>query len=206
MSNIEPTEEQKQAAEKAIGETILVLHWNSRKAAGDNLARLLAEREAKLRGDVEAAMNLTADGVRKCLNLRAEVARLEAKLSRPQPLGMVLLDENEALRARVAELEADLAAFMFGEAQHLADIKALTAALDDVLNDPNDIGEEDARDAGEALLARLAHYDDAKADAPAVDWQAWANGSCPEPGCSLANPHKQGAACVKPTDAEGGEE
>lgn len=45
----------------------------------------------------------------------------------------------------------------------------------------------------------LAHYDDAKADAPTVDWQAWANGSCPEPGCSLANPHEQGVACVKPT-------
>lgn len=231
MSNIEPTEEQKQAA------------WDwmasppppADKTTADQLAEFLAEREAKLRKQLAfmeagslADYNAFAEALQKEDAYLAEINLINERLAEMREVdgrkSRMLYDRDvviDTLRARIKELEAacgerlaklgeayeeaetgwlgDIKELEEREAQHLADIKALREVLNDGLNDPNDIGEEAARDAAEALLQRLAHYDVAKADAAAVDWQVWANGSCPEPGCSLANPHEQGAACVKPT-------
>lgn len=198
-----------------------------------SLARLLAEREAKAVARIKALANdeiaacgahieslesLLAKATDERDTLRARVAELEGQVSESTRLRM-----TETLHGMGVE-----AMYQEREAQHLADIKALMAkvrvaermrkAVVRVVCSPSTITGVavplhlietlDALNRDEAdfadVLARLAHYDDAKADAPAVDWQAWANGSCPEPGCSLANPHEQGVACVKPT-AEGGE-
>ena len=135
MSNIEPTEEQRRAAaahclpvDGAGNPPSYTEHWvktgqterGLRLLGPVALARLFAEREAKL---------------------RARVAELEALFA-------------AATSARVADKMENLKR----EAQHLADIKATI----DLLRNPFAPHIERVQ-----LLQRLAHYDDAKADAPA---------------------------------------
>jgi len=191
MSNIEPTEEQKQAAREAC--------WSLNGSLHHNVARLLAEREAKFRARVAELEAKIADAVFSCpgcgrhdfgffasqikaacgpCRTRAEAAeaREAQHIARIAELETVYESYREA-RARIAEMEEanvllqrayslacnERNALTEREAQHLADIMALREVLNDGLNDPNDIGEEAARDAARALLQRLAHYDDAKA-------------------------------------------
>lgn len=251
MSNIEPTEEQKQAAKKA---TEKVLGNAECCKPAYRVARLLAEREAKLQARID---DLTERSARRlddstaidalvyaiaCLELQPGSERdravrdalnrvidhvgaieVRARDSATKVVSTLVAGakaREDALTTRVAELEVSQAllfaerdklnADLFSvaknaherEAQHLADIKACVGVIEGLLT-PSESPLSSPPRSAVSLLARLAHYYDAKADGPAEDWQAWANGSCPEPGCSLANPHEQGVACVKPT-AEGG--
>lgn len=133
---IEPTEEQMQAA----------LDWISldldMKYGAQHIAELLAEREAKLRDDVAAAMAITEDGVKKCIELRTRVYELEQKIVSEGELALLL----EASERR--------------EAQHLADIKALRRDFAEVLriSDRDHIAWSRAR----GTMTDTAHYDDAK--------------------------------------------
>lgn len=187
MSNIEPTEEQRRAA-KYFADPLEI--------DPSQVARLLAEREAKLREEHVAFFHKEQEGWTDT----NETLRAEAK----------------ALRARVAELEATCAENAIDslwaqvmkkrEAQHLADIKALRDFIVDAppsrgrdevlekvrrpiwplgskcLDESDDLvtvtgvhGEfrtvstaEGAEGFMHHSRLRLAHYDDAKAAAPAV--------------------------------------
>lgn len=145
MSNIEPTEEQRQAAREACGVKQDI-------TLSDDLARLLAEREAKLREEYQSP---TQDVV--ISQLRARVAELEAKQARLKHLAN---DEVAACGVHIDSLEKLLAASTDREAQHLADIKAGRKAVAAWLDDP---WLEGRRKLGEDFMAATAHYDDAKA-------------------------------------------
>lgn len=176
MSTIEPTEEQREAALRFCKDHSVC--GNGWLVDEFTVAELLAEREAKLR--------------ERCVCIGVETGRAERDALRARVAELERLDLDRDRALYLAEVEYFAASAR--EAQHLADIKALREALGQ--------GYALSLNAREQVLKVTAHYDDAKAEEPAVDWQAWANGSCPEPGCSLANPHEQGVACVKPT-AEG---
>lgn len=199
MSNIDPTEEQRaavwrmwmRATETSDAETVR------------DIARLLAEREAKLTASImkmwvaeRTQLNERSD------TLRARVAELEASVTTfHEAWKGAERDFNEQTK-RVAELEAFQSEWQqkdgntpgynlqkaknYGaqayewkqkaiklearNAQHLDDIKALMAALSDLvlvsapgLQTMLDLSRDDASE----LLQLFAHYDDAKADAPA---------------------------------------
>lgn len=200
MSNIEPTEEQKQAAAAFVarhGEQNEVIdsggqariEWSPTHTV-DDIARLLAEREAKLREGlvriIEAVhVQMAATALPQPLIdvVRGVYAEHPYALHRIEDLEKVchaLQDERDTLRARVAELEGQVsestrlrmtetlhgmgveAMYQEREAQHLADIKAAKEKLVDTqraIRGGLDVYAEDF----DELLARLAHYDDAKA-------------------------------------------
>ena len=106
-----------------------------------DFAEILAEREAKLREEMAEHRFYREQGAEERDTLRARVAELEALFA-------------AATSARVADKMENLKR----EAQHLADIKATI----DLLRNPFAPHIERVQ-----LLQRLAHYDDAKADAPA---------------------------------------
>lgn len=148
--SIEPTEEQKQAAKKVAYATRPDYLPN----LVDAIARLLAEREAKLLEEMERLHRAVVDTI--CDTQDAE---------------------NDTLRARVAELEAEaragwadlndcIAEMKESEAQHLADIKALREFLGD-REEEEGIWIPRSEFNAMPRLAQPAHYDDAKADAPA---------------------------------------
>lgn len=182
MSNIEPTEEQREAV-RAIAEKegARVQMWHL-----DEIARLLAEREAKLREKMERLHRAVVDTVCAAQDaendtLRARVAELEAEASNLRASVALVCIERDELEdseakhlARIADLEKErddmdaragmysmhLGEAMEREAQHLADIRALMAPAEDIAD--ND-GDTDAFEWGikEYLdtVKRLAHYD-----------------------------------------------
>lgn len=121
MSNIEPTEEQKQAASTHIDKW----QWWDSFNQSEALARLLAEREAKLRAELSEA-NAEVNALRKSMmqadacieNFIANEDKADELLKRAGlddtvnvvPRLAALVDETVALRARVEELEDDVEA------------------------------------------------------------------------------------------------
>lgn len=182
---IEPTEEQKQAARDFLRKNFLPTHSDV-----DELADFLAEREAKLSKEHEDFFFKNQnDWIDTIDTLRARVAELgQAAGEVNDALGVLDLCMVVPL---VRELEAR-------EAQHLADIKALK---DDAFHrHVACVGGCSVCDLNSgarcALMQRLAHYDDAKADAPAFESEHFHVG-----GGAAAD---DGAVC-KVHDAEGGE-
>lgn len=183
MSN-EPTEEQKQAAREAC--------WSLNGSLHHNVARLLAEREAKLEEHIKwletqcvsfEDANINNQKTIKALNEEnqrycEQVAIEKRHWSNLNKANAKTEAERDTLRARVAELEASRdhprtwAAVEAREAQHLADIRALMGCCRGLVHDVDRLmcGIDVGRHAMvmRATLQRLAHYDDAKSDAPAV--------------------------------------
>lgn len=265
MSNIEPTEEQREAAVAyCLGTPTpdYAVHWvktgeNVRTERGFTvsagpvaLARLLAEREAKLRKQLTfmeagslADYNAFAEALQKEDAYLAEINLINERLAEMREVdgrkSRMLYDRDvviDTLRARVAELEAaqgdtvgcegcgrrlpSLCAVstedpvylcarcvspmhMEREAQRLADIKALREELrhsrgavcywvEGSGSPSHYIKDLKTLD---AVLASTAHYDDAKADAPAVVEvdDEHRNGPCGWSGCGRCG------------DTEGGE-
>lgn len=286
---IEPTEAQRRAA---TGIVLACLSGANNAASVFVVARLLAEREAKLQARIDdlteelAATDTTEMRLRaerdtlraelehfrrrlvetdtEASEARARVAELEASVKQKNAhieemeenanrVGAVIkifMDYEDTSQrreatylARIAELEAERFAAVSSdgyiatgtgpvhvddvgsvrdalevrEAQHLADIKALMAKrladmleaarwgaelafnVDEHVDDTKiaaDIMEEFAKfDAEDELLARLAHYDDAKADAPA------STPDCPResPECITAGFHAVDECERRPT-------
>lgn len=189
MSNIEPTEEQKQAAERFIIEG--VMHNAAQQCSA--LARLLAEREAKLREYV-GQLEDQATGQQDLVDtLRARVAEAESALAiyvandekadtllkraglddttNVVPRLAALVDETAALRARVAELEVYADTAMRNRDAHAAardelEEREAQHILDiKALRDALTQGYALSLNARDRVLAATAHYDDAKADA-----------------------------------------
>jgi predicted nucleic acid-binding Zn-ribbon protein len=149
---IEPTEEQKQAARHMWmqayddDDTIII---------GD-IARLLAEREHKLREEQAATIEAFHDAT------RVRVAAVRQ-----------LRDDLDAARARIAELEESLTAeeeitahLRDLKAAHLAHIKALREALQGArpsveawVTGDGDDSDCDALQTVDEVLADTAHYD-----------------------------------------------
>ncbi len=173
----------------------------------DTLRARVAELEAREKFRDLAAEVDTGEPVDVLLmrTLSARVAELEAKIADAvfscpgcgrHDFGFFASQIKAACgpcrtRAEVAEAR---------EAQHLADIKALMGVLDDLLNDPNDIGEEEARDRAEALYTRLAHYDDARCP-------GFGAKDC-DGSCALTEAEREALDDAKvdaPVSAEGGE-
>lgn len=170
MSNIEPNEEQKQAAR----EWIRGAHSGPLPAPFyEDLAHLLAEREAKLTASImkmwvaeRTQLNERSD------TLRARVAELEAKIADAvfscpgcgrHDFGFFASQIKAACgpcRTRAEAAEAR-------EAQHLADREALRQFLGD-REEEEGIWIPRSEFNAMPRLAQPAHYDDAKADAPAV--------------------------------------
>lgn len=234
MSNTEPTEEQRGAENDYLDKHVHIVISNTNfERVADALARLLTEREAKLREEVaELSRGWRADEyelerIRAVLTetqaendtLRARVAELEVELrvawgdcdDGSCEACAKCVDQAKHQRdfatARVAELEAEvtqrrrLLAEERGNvgarpAQHLADIKALMGALKDFLVPAAHTIEFNPGHSARALLQRLAHYDDAKADAGAVvevddDHK---NGPCGWSGCGRCGDTEGGGA------------
>lgn len=212
MSNIEPTEEQRAAAVKhhykyaVLPDKGYLTDWvrtgdaTGRSAFDEvvRLARLLAEREAKLHKQLAfmeagslADYNAFAEALQKEDAYLAEINLINERLAEMREVdgrkSRMLYDRDvviDTLRARVAELEAtcgerlarlgeayeeaetgwlgDIKELEAREAQHLADIKVLRAPS----RLPFAYGVQAA--AYDKAIAATAHYDDAKADAPAV--------------------------------------
>ena len=163
---IEPTEEQMQAAAAFVarhGEQNEVidsggqarLEWSPTHTV-DDIARLLAEREAKLREEHVAFFHKELDGWTDTNEaLRAEVRYLRARVAE-------LTKENDALRVQAINKGdgADRQRY-----QHLADIKALHQFLGDHEEEEGIwIPRSEFKDV--PCRKYLAHYDDAKAAAP----------------------------------------
>lgn len=157
VAPIEPTEEHYDAVCRFLSKEI----DNGDNVRVEALARLLAEREAKLRGEHQVIIATMRRGADELIadndTLRARVVDLEAKQARLKHLAN---DEVAACGAHIDSLEKLLKAATAREAQHLADIKAAKQEL----HRKNQHLPEVATD---ELLARLAHYDNAKAAAPA---------------------------------------
>lgn len=161
MNNIEPTEEQRAAA-RAWQDGV-----DQRVSGHPTLALFLAEREAKLRAQVDKLVTNTVhrDWLEAC-----------HERDRAKAIAKEALDQRDALRARVAELEADRvrdaaamdARMQEHEAQHLADIKALRARLycheDEVMCSLDENSQPPCECTNCKLRRRTAHYDDAKAE------------------------------------------
>lgn len=155
-ANIEPTEEQRAAAIRLWSRAGPTGYGMA--AAVDEIARLLAEREAKLREEVTRLEALCTEEARLIVErdtLRARVAELEATTNR----AWVRIAAAESAASNYEEM---LEEAQKREAQHLAAIKALRAPS----RLPFDYGVQAA--AYDKAIAATAHYDDAKADAGAV--------------------------------------
>lgn len=213
MTNIEPTEEQREAALRFCKDHSVC--GNGWLVDEFTVAELLAEREAKLREEVarlSSTLALSQDAARLSSYLvaaqRAEDERdaAQAELKTERLVAEKALaarndmeNERDAARrdlkqskamtdaargtlvARVAELEASrdrlieesydetyaLRSALAREAQHLADIKALNQFLGDHETEGGIWIPCTEYDVMPNLAGRLAHYADAKADAPA---------------------------------------
>ena len=137
---IDPTEEQKQAA----------YSWCHAKWVGHlerDLARLLAEREHKLRGDLDYyKAGLTA--------YRANLDAARARIAELEGLANTAMDNRDAHKNYAIELEER-------EAAHLAHIKALREACSgaqDALDSQFKLGVDAAVVCQKAINA-TAHYD-----------------------------------------------
>ena len=138
MTTIEPTEEQRQAAEafcvgNLMGYEMQVARllaerehkattlWRANEAAARADARVVMQQAENRCGELRVALNVVEMECErrgeKVLELRAEIARLQALNAEP-----VAHPELDAARARIAELDAR-------EAAYLAQIKALREML-----------------------------------------------------------------------------
>lgn len=206
----EPTEEQKQAAQDFCAEHML--------CCDDFLAQLLAGREAKLTEPYYERR--IADALRARDEIGAENNTLRAELEHFRRRLVETDTEASEARARVAELEGQYSRRV---QSHTEDLERLYAALAsvciDILTSPAvtdtmwrhdrglsttvdyiagvlGIDTVDAYGKPTTELVRLAHYDDAKADAGA--FESW----CYDVGGGAA---ADDGAVGKAHDTEGGE-
>lgn len=175
MSNIEPTEEQRAAAIRLWSRAGPTGHGMA--AAVDEIARLLAEREAKAMCKGAAIAwgtvwdsSAPSDVIKVAEDVKGLHLRIDRLTAHAKAADEGIAEREAKLRARVAELEHweriagdrhhHAVELECREAQQLADIRAGRKAVAAWLDDP---WLEGRRKLGEDFMAATAHYDDAKA-------------------------------------------